>query len=107
MVIVAGIGTIVLQEDWSPWLRLDGRGWLAWIVFSFGILLFGNLLQISSIAFLGAPMVSTLLAFRLVTSLLFSALIMREELSDMLQFVGAGIILVTVTAYMWVQQQKK
>jgi drug/metabolite transporter (DMT)-like permease len=107
VVIVAGGGTFILQEDWTPWLHLDGKGWLAWILFSFGILLFGNLLQISSIHFLGAPMVSTLLAFRLVSALVFSAIIMKEELTDTLQFVGAFVILFTVTGYMWAQKREK
>lgn len=128
--IGGAIASLIMQEDWSTCkfseispiyfsgLHLSKVGWLVWIAFAFGILLFGNLLQvkffidkliffkkIGSISNLGAPLVSTLLAFRLVSSLVFSALIMHEELNDVYQFVGAAIVLITVTAYMWFQKR--
>lgn len=100
-VLTASMVSFMIGEDWSPWLHLTVEGWAAFGVFSVCILLMGNLLQISSIRHLGAPVVSTLLPFRLISALVFSALILHEELTDSLQFFGAFVVLATVTVYMY------
>jgi len=105
VVIFAGFATIFTGEDWSVWKDMTKVGWVVWVLVAFGILLFGNLLQITSIQALGAPLVSTLLAFRLVSALIFSAVVMHEELTDVFQFIGAAMVLITVTCYMVIQKR--
>jgi len=105
IVVLAAFATLILEEDWSIWRNLSTTGWIIWSIFSFGILLFGNILQISSIQVLGAPLVSTLLAVRLVSALLFSYIVLDEELSDIYQFIGAIVVLITITLYMWIQKR--
>jgi len=106
VVMICLLLSFIMEEDWSPWIKLDLYSWGVWIAFSFGVILLCNLLQISSIRVLGAPMVSTMIAFRLVSTLVFSAVMMDEELSDIFQFTGAFIVLGTVTGYMWIHQKK-
>jgi hypothetical protein len=49
VVIVGVVFSFLLEENWGPWKQLDTEGWVVWVIFACGILLFGNLLQISSI----------------------------------------------------------
>lgn len=48
-------------------------------------------------------MVSTMLAFRLVSAAICSALLLDESLTDPLQIIGAFIVLFSVSMYMYVQ----
>jgi len=106
VVIVSGGFTFILREDWSTWTHVSTTGWIIWVSFAFGVILFGNLLQIIAIEKLGAPLVSTLSAFRMVSALIFSAFVLHEELTDVYQFVGAIIVLITVSAYLWFQNRQ-
>ncbi len=59
-----------------------------------------NLGQIRSIQQLGAPVVSSMMAIRLVSALLFAGLLLGERLTSVWQLIGAGIIIVTITWYL-------
>jgi drug/metabolite transporter (DMT)-like permease len=60
----------------------------------------GNIITIRK---LGAPMVSSLLAFRMVTALFFGWFILGERLTSILQWVGVVLVVGAVTAYLYFQ----
>lgn len=105
IVLVSGMASFLIREDWTAYLRLDFTGWMMMTVFTFGVFLGANVGQIQSIRHIGAPMVSSMLASRLVSALFFAALVLNEHLTSVWQIMGAGIVLVTITAYLWQQRQ--
>ncbi|MDX1612679.1 MAG: EamA family transporter [Candidatus Promineifilaceae bacterium] len=92
-----------LQDDWTSWRSLQLRDWLIFAAFSLGVLFGANTGQIAALRRLGAPMVSTLLAWRLVSALIVAALLLDERLRTPAQAIGAIIVLVTITWYLWQQ----
>jgi drug/metabolite transporter (DMT)-like permease len=74
-----------------------------WLVFGFicfGILLGANLGQIRSIQQLGAPLVSSMMAIRLVSALVFAALLLNERLTSGWQVLGAVVVVATITWFL-------
>ncbi len=98
--------SLALGEDWGRYLTLETTDWLVFIAFVLGVLVISNLGQIGALRRLGAPLVSSLLAWRLVGALLIGALLLDERLTSVWQVVGAGLVLMTITWYLW-QQQKR
>jgi drug/metabolite transporter (DMT)-like permease len=90
----------ILGEDWGRWFNLTSFDWLLFGVFSLGVLFGANTGQIGALQHLGAPMVSSLLAWRLVSALIFAALLLDERLTSPWQLLGALIVLITVTWYL-------
>eukprot|EP01117_Protostelium_nocturnum_P009237 TRINITY_DN3305_c0_g2_i1.p1 TRINITY_DN3305_c0_g2~~TRINITY_DN3305_c0_g2_i1.p1 ORF type:complete len:485 (+),score=118.26 TRINITY_DN3305_c0_g2_i1:153-1607(+) len=105
LVAIGGTFSFILEEKWEPWGHLTLGGWMALIGLTFGCNLCGNFLQVAAIKNIGAPMVSSCLAFRLISSLVFSQLIMREVLKSYFQMVGAFIVLTAITLYLWNQKK--
>jgi drug/metabolite transporter (DMT)-like permease len=98
--------SLALGEDWSRYQVLETADWLVFAAFVLGVLVISNLGQIGALRRLGAPLVSSLLAWRLVGALLVGALLLDERLTSVWQLLGAGLVLVTITWYLW-QQQKQ
>jgi len=92
--------SFLLGEDWGQWQTLDAKDWLIFAAFSLGVLLGANLGQIFALRHLGAPMVSTLLGWRLVAALVMAALLLDERLTSAWQVLGALIVLATITWYL-------
>lgn len=90
----------VLGEEWQRWLDLTPFDWLVFGAFAAGVLFGANMGQVGALRHLGAPMVSSLLAWRLVSALLFAALLLDERLTSPSQFLGALIVLITITWYL-------
>lgn len=90
----------VLGEDWRQWLTMTPFDWFIFGAFSLGVLFGANIGQIGALRHLGAPMVSSLLAWRLVSALFFAALLLDERLTSLWQLLGAVIVLFTVTWYL-------
>jgi drug/metabolite transporter (DMT)-like permease len=101
---VATTASLLLGEDWSRWTTTGPMDWLVFALFAFGVLLGSNLGQIMALRHLGAPFVSSMLGWRLVSVLVMAALLLGERLTTIWQFVGALIVLVTITWY--VRQQR-
>jgi drug/metabolite transporter (DMT)-like permease len=95
--------SFLLGEDWSRWRAIGPTDWLIFGVYSLGILLGASTSQINALRHLGAPLVSSLLAWRLVSALSVAALLLGERLTSPRQALGALIVLVTVTWYLWRQ----
>ena len=97
--------SLILGEDWGRWQQLQTADWIIFGVFALGILLGANLGQVSALRHLGAPMVSSLLAWRLVSALFFATILLGERLTSIWQLLGAIIVLLTVTWYLWQQRE--
>lgn len=103
--VVTLVSSLLIGEEWAQWQRLQLSDWLVFAGFSLGVLLGANVTQISAIRELGAPMVSSLLAWRLVSAVVVAGLLLNEQLTSIWQVTGAGIVLVTITWYLWQQRE--
>ena len=99
--------SLALGEDWSRYATLETADWLVFLSFVLGVLVFSNLGQIGALRRLGAPLVSSLLAWRLVGALIVGALLLDERLTSIWQMAGAGLVLITITWYLWQQQSRR
>ncbi|RMH00374.1 MAG: DMT family transporter [Chloroflexi bacterium] len=106
LVTVSTLVSLLLGEDWSRYRAINLTDWLVFGVFTFGVFLGANLGQINALRHLGAPMVGSLLAWRLVSALVVAAFLLHERLTTAWQLFGAGLVLVTITWYLWQQQTR-
>lgn len=98
--IFSGLASLLIGEDWAQWSRLTLTDWWVFAAFSLGVLLGANLGQIRSIQHLGAPLVSSLMAIRLVSALVLAGLLLGERLTSPWQLLGAALVIVTITWYL-------
>ena len=96
----SAFASLLIGEDWGQWQNLTAVDWLVFTGLSLGILLGANLGQIRSIQHLGAPVVSSMMAIRLVSALLFAGLLLGERLTSIWQIAGAATIIITITWYL-------
>ncbi len=100
LTLFSGITSAILGEEWQQWQHLQLSDWLIFGLFAFGILLGANLGQLRSIQQLGAPLVSSMMAIRLISALLVGSLLLNEQLSSVWQLAGAGLVFVTLSWYL-------
>jgi len=99
--------SFLLREDWSRWRAIGSTDWLVFGAYSLGVLLGANTSQIKALQHLGAPLVSSLLAWRLVSALFVAALLLGERLTSPWQGIGALMVAVTITWYLWRQRDEQ
>lgn len=97
--------SFLLGEDWGRWQEMQPNDWLVFAAFSLGVLLGSNLGQIGALRQLGAPLVSSLLGWRLVVALVAAAFLLDERLTSPWQLLGALIVVLTISWYLWKQRQ--
>ena len=102
--VTSGILSLLLGEDWSQWDANQTLDWLIFALLSLGILAGANIAQIGSIRHLGAAMVSSTMAWRLVSALFLAALMLDERLTSFFQFLGVVLVLTTISWYLWQQR---
>ena len=110
LLVLGGFSAVLslgLDEEWSRWRQASLADWLVFAAFSLGVLVGANLGQIVALRRLGAPLVSSLLAWRLVSAMIVGVLLLDERLSSPWQVLGAGAVLVTITWYLWQQRPVK
>ncbi|MEZ4591850.1 MAG: DMT family transporter [Chloroflexota bacterium] len=100
LALFSGITSAILQEDWQQWGNLQPVDWLVFVLFALGVLLGANLGQIRSIQQLGAPLVSSMMATRLISALLVGSWLLNEHLTSAWQLLGAGVVFATLTWYL-------
>lgn len=100
IVIFALLASPILGEDWGAWSDMTPFDWLIFGAFGLGVIFGANTGQVGALQHLGAPMVSSLLAWRLVSALIFAALLLDERLTSPIQLLGAIIVLATITWYL-------
>lgn len=97
--------SLSIGENWGQWLTLDRIGWAVFAAYMLLVVIGANGLQIASIRHLGAPLVSSLMGWRLVSTLAAGMLLLGEHLTSPWQALGMIIVLVTVTWYLSGQQR--
>ena len=102
----SGILSLALGEDWGRYLALGPLDWAVYGAFVVFVLLGANLGQIAALRHLGAPLVSSTMAWRLVATLALAALLLGERLSSLWQALGAVVVLGTITVYLRLQTAK-
>ena len=97
--------SLLIGENWGQWLSLDLMGWAVFAAYVLLVVIGANGLQIASIRHLGAPLVSSLMGWRLVSTLSAGMLLLGEHLTSPWQALGMVIVLATVTWYLNGQQR--
>jgi drug/metabolite transporter (DMT)-like permease len=100
-------GSVVVGENWKPWLSLPPSGIAAYLAFALIVLLMGTILQNNSVKHLGAATYSTIQAWRLTSTIAFSWLLLGEGIATFWQGLGAFIVMATVTGYMYSQKRDR
>ncbi|WP_420627345.1 DMT family transporter [Candidatus Leptofilum sp.] len=100
LTLFSGVTSAIFQEDWGHWCHLQPGDWLVFGLFTIGVLLGANLGQLRSIQRLGAPLVSSMMATRLVSALIVGSLLLNEWLSSGWQMLGAIVVFITLTWYL-------
>jgi drug/metabolite transporter (DMT)-like permease len=92
--------SLLVGENLAQFAAIGPSDWLAFAVFVVFVLLGANLGQIMSLRHLGAPLVSSTMAWRLISALALAALLLGERLTSPLQILGALVVLGTITFYL-------
>lgn len=104
LILSSGLLSLAFGEPWQRWSQIGATDWVVFLVFTFAIVLGANLTQINALRHLGAPLVSSLQAWRLVAALLASGLLIGEWLHTPLQLAGALLVVAAVSWYLWQQR---
>lgn len=96
----SAFASLLIGENWGQWLTLTPQDWAIFGLLSFGVLLGANMGQIRSIQQLGAPLVSSMMAIRLVSALFVASLLLGEQLSTGWQVLGTAVVIITITWYL-------
>jgi drug/metabolite transporter (DMT)-like permease len=102
--VITPLLSLLIGENWDQWGTLSTKDWLVFGAYSILVLTGSNFSQINALRHLGAPMVSSMMPWRLVSALIFGALLLGEKLTSPWQIAGAGIVLITITWYLWKQK---
>jgi drug/metabolite transporter (DMT)-like permease len=100
MTLSTGAISLLFGEDWGRYAAIGWSDWAVFGLFIVGVLMGANLGQIAALRHLGAPMVSSIMAWRLISTLMLAALLLGEWLTSIWQVLGAVIVLVTITVYL-------
>jgi len=98
--VVGVILSLIFRENWSGFLTLDWKSVLVILFYAFVMEIGVKIGHITVIRKLGAPLVSSMLAVRLVAAIFFGWLLMGERPQSLLQWIGAGIVVLTITWYL-------
>ncbi len=99
-----GVISLLFGEDWSRWGSMQPFDWLIFGMVVLGVFTGANMSQIGAIRHLGAAVVSSTMAWRLVSTLFLAGLLLDEHLSSVWQVLGVVLVLTTVTWYLWRQR---
>jgi len=100
MMIFMSLLSFGFGEDWSLFGVMDWRAILALLFNAIGVEVGCKLGNITVIRKLGAPLVSSMLAVRLVAALIFGWFILGEQLTSIFQWGGVILVIITVSAYL-------
>ncbi len=105
LTLTTGGISLLLGEDPGRFAAIGASDWAVFGAFVGFVLLGANVGQIAALRRLGAPRVSSTMAWRLIATLALAALLLGERLTSPWQILGAGIVLVTITIYLSRQRQ--
>lgn len=104
MTTAFAIMTLVTGEDWSAWGSASTESLVAALLVIGLVQMGGNLVQVKAVGGANPALVSSAMPLRLISTLALAGLLLGEHLSSPLQWVGAAIVIVSVTAYLWAQR---
>ncbi len=104
LAVATGVFSLLVGEDWSRWGTVQPFDWLVFGLVVLGVFVGANLSQIGAIRHLGAAVVSSTMAWRLVSTLFLAGLLLDERLTSVWQVLGVVLVLTTVTWYLWRQR---
>lgn len=92
------------------YLFITPKSLLAWCTISIGVYSFGLPAQVSMVQHIGPGFYSSFEGVRVLGSLILSALLLGEGLLNWLEWVGFGLVVVTMTVYIvqtskWVESR--
>jgi drug/metabolite transporter (DMT)-like permease len=95
--------TLAVGESWAAWRSLSVLGWVSalWVIGM--VMLTGNFIQIVAVGGVSPARVTNFMALRLISAFVLAWLILGEGLTTLSQWLGVLIVVVTVTAYLWLQ----
>lgn len=96
--------SLLIGEDWGRWTEIGLMDWLVFFGLTGGVYLGANLSQVTAIQHLGASLVGSILPWRLIIALALAALLVGEYLTTIWQIIGALVVLVTISWYLWQQR---
>jgi drug/metabolite transporter (DMT)-like permease len=96
--------SLLIGEDWGRWRAIGRSDWMVVLAYIVLVIFGANGLQIAALRHLGAPTVSTLMPWRLISALIVGYLLLGEQLRSVWQVAGALLVLVTITWYLWRQR---
>ncbi len=105
MTVTYAVISVFAGEDWGAWLHVSWEGWLviAWVVG--GIFALGNFVQITALSGANAALITSMMPLRLVSAIALGWWLLGERLTTPLQWLGAFLVLATVSGYLWLQRQ--
>ena len=109
--LIAVVGTASIMstaqgDSWDAWTMLQPSHWLALAIFALVIVIGANLLQVYTLRTLGAPLVTSVQAWRLPMATIVSGIVMSEWLKTPTEYIGALITAGSVTWYLLTQRQR-
>jgi drug/metabolite transporter (DMT)-like permease len=100
LTLTSGAVSLLAGEDLSRFAAIGPLDWAVFAAFVLFVLLGANVGQIMSLRHLGAPLVSSTMAWRLISALGLAALLLGERLTSPWQILGVVIVLATITIYL-------
>lgn len=105
--VLMGVLSLSIGENWTPFLQMGWKAFLAFLSIAIGVEIGCKIGNIATLRKLGAPLVSSMLAMRLVAALFFGWIILGERLTSLLQWLGVVLVVVAVTGYLLNQGRMK
>ncbi|EFC39783.1 predicted protein [Naegleria gruberi] len=94
-------------DDWTLWARLNSKDWGMFFGFTILVYMMANGLNILAIGLLGSTKVGSIIALRLISTIVFSSLILQESLKSIWQLLGCIIVLLSVTYFMYTESEQE
>ena len=99
--------TVATGEDWSAWTSVSPGGLAAALTVIFVTMVGGNLSQIIAVGSVTPALITSFMALRLVSALVLAWLILGEQLVSPTQWLGAALVVGTVTVYLSLQRSHR
>lgn len=102
-VVIMGVSlllSLVVGEDWGRWRAIGGRDWAVMGLYTLVVVAWANGMQIAALRKLGAPVVSSLMGWRLLSTLAVGMVLLGEGLTSAWQVAGMAVVLATLTWYL-------
>lgn len=100
MMLFMSLLSLSFGENWSAFRTMDWRGVVALLFNAIGVEISCKLGNIAVLRKLGAPLVSSMLAVRLVAALFVGWFILGEQLTSLFQWGGVILVVITISAYL-------